>query len=106
MTKKPKRARTVRREALRDAAALARARERLFALGPGGSPERPIAVDAVSVIELRAAAVACPRCEGEQRVDEHVAVTTARGLRLREARLVCRACGTRRSLWFQLPVLN
>ena len=106
MTKKPKRPRTLRREAQRDAATLARNRERLFALGPGGSPERPMLVDAVSVVELRAAAVACPRCEGEQRVAEHAAVTSAHGVRLREARLVCRACGTRRSLWFQLPVLN
>lgn len=106
MAKKPKRARTVRREAARDAASLARKREQLFVLSAGGAPERPIQVDAVSVIELRAGAVACPRCKGEQRVEEHVAVTTAHGIRLREAKLVCRACGTRRSLWFQLPVLN
>ena len=106
MSKKPKRTRTIRREAERDAASLAHKRERLFALDPGGSPERPILVEAVSVVELRAQAVPCPRCEGELRVHEHAAVTSAHGVRLREARLVCRACGTRRSLWFQLPVLN
>jgi hypothetical protein len=106
MAKKPKRPRTVRREAQRDAAALAQNRERLFRLGPGGEPERPITVDAVSVIELRARSITCPRCEGEQRVDEHAAITTAGGSRLREARLVCRSCGTRRSLWFQLALLN
>ena len=105
MSKKPKRARTIRREAVRDAASLAHRRERLFALDPGGSAERPIPVDAVSVVELRAEAMPCPRCEGEQRVDEHAAVT-AQGVRLREARMVCRACGSRRSVWFQLPVLN
>mgnify|MGYP003444629667 CR=1 FL=1 len=106
MPKKPKRARTVRREAQREAAALADARERLYVLNPGGAPERPISVDAVSVIELRARSVPCPRCQGDQRVDEHKAVTTTHGARLREVRLICRACGTRRSLWFQLPVLN
>jgi transposase-like protein len=106
MPKKPKRARTVRRETLREAVSFARDRERLFALEPGGSPERPIEVDAVSVIELRAVAVACPRCDGEHRVEEHAAVTTRSGGRLREVRLVCRACAARRSLWFRLPVLN
>jgi hypothetical protein len=105
MAKKPKRARTVRREAARAAADLARDRERLFALDPGGSPERPLDVPAVSVIELRAATVACPRCDGEHRVEEHAAVTSG-GVRLREARLACRSCGSRRSLWFRLPVLN
>jgi hypothetical protein len=106
MAKKPKRARTVRREAERAAVSLARDRERLFALEPGGSPERPIDVQAVSVVELRAVAVRCPRCDGEHRVDEHAAVTTEGGARLREMRLACRECGSKRSLWFRLPVLN
>lgn len=105
MAKKPKRERTVRREAARAAAALGADRERLFKLDPGGSPERPIDVDAVSVVEVRAVSVACPRCEGRHRVDEHAAVTVA-GARLREARLVCTLCGSRRSLWFRLPILN
>jgi hypothetical protein len=106
MAKKPKRARTVRRVAEREAVSLARDRERLFALDPGGSPEHPIDVSAVSVIELRACSVACPRCNGEHRVDEHAAVTTEHGARLREVRLACRECRSRRSLWFRLPVLN
>ena len=105
MAKKPKRARTVRREAERAAVELARSRERLFVLEKGGAPERPIDVDAVTVIEPRAAAVACPRCNAEQRVEEHAAVVV-NGTRLREVRLQCRACGSRRSLWFRLPVLN
>jgi transposase-like protein len=105
MPKKPKRERTVRREAARAAVSLAHDRERLFALEVGGSSARPIDVDAVTVIELRAAAVPCPRCAGEQRVEEHAAVTVD-GVRLREARLRCRACGSRRSLWFRLPVMN
>lgn len=105
MAKKPKRDRTVRREAIRAAAALAVNKERLFELSVGGAPERPIEVDAANVVEIRAVGVPCPRCEGEQRVAEHAAVTVG-GMRLREARLVCRQCGSRRSLWFRLPVLN
>ena len=105
VAKKPKRDRTLRREAARAAAALATDRERLFALEPGGSAGRPIEVDAVPIVELRAVAVACPRCAGRHRVEEHAAVTVA-GDRLREARLVCSQCGSRRSLWFRLPVLN
>jgi DNA-directed RNA polymerase subunit RPC12/RpoP len=102
MARKPKRARTVRREAQRDALAFARDRERLFALDRGGSPEQPIDISATSVVEVRASATACPRCGGRHRLEEHAAVTTASGARLREARLVCSACGSRRSLWFRL----
>lgn len=105
MARKPKRARTVRREAERDALALARDRERLFALERGGSPERPIDISAASVVEVSARAVQCPRCDGRHHLDEHVAVTVS-GVRLREARLVCRECGSRRSLWFRLAELN
>jgi ribosomal protein S27AE len=105
MAKKPKRERTVRREAQRAAAALAADRERLFALEPGGSAEHPIRVDAVAVVEVRALTRPCPRCGADHRLHEHVAVTV-NGDRLREARLVCRQCGSRRSLWFRLPVLN
>lgn len=105
MARKPKRARTVRREAERSALALAQNRERLFALERGGSPERPIEIPAASVVEVSASAVECPRCSGRHHLDEHLAVTVA-GVRLREARLTCRECGTHRSLWFRLPELN
>lgn len=105
VTPKPKRARTVRRASARKAEEFARSRERLFALTPGGSPDKPIDVESAAVVEIRARGVACPRCEGEHAVDEHAAVS-AHGERLREARLRCRKCGSRRSLWFRLPVLN
>lgn len=105
MAKKPKRARTIRREAQRAAADLVAKRERLFELEAGGSPERPIDVDAASVVETRARSVRCPRCGGEHRVVEHAAVVV-QGSRLREARLLCHQCGSRRSLWFRLPVIN
>lgn len=105
LAKKPKRARTVRREAARATAGLVADRERLFVLEPGGAPERPISVETASIVELRALSVRCPRCEGEHRLVEHAAVVV-QGVRLREARLSCRACGARRSLWFRLPMLN
>jgi hypothetical protein len=102
---KPKRPRTVQREAARRFAALARDGERLFAGGPGGNPERPIDIDSAAVVEPRARSTPCPRCGGEHNVDEHAAVTRDNG-RLREAKLRCRRCGTTRSLWFRLPIVN
>jgi hypothetical protein len=105
VAKKPKRERTVRREAVRRAQSLARDNERLFALEPGGSPERPIDVAAAPIVESRARATPCPRCAGQHHIEEHAAVAVG-GVRLREARLVCHQCGTRRSLWFRLPELN
>ena len=106
MSKKAKRPRTVRREREREALSLARDRERLFRLEAGGTPERPIDVASASVVDVRAAAVPCPRCGGEQAVTEHAAVGGTGGGRLREARLECRRCGSRRSLWFRLPSIN
>ncbi len=105
MAPKPKRERTLRRELSRRQARLGRDRERLFALEPGGRPDRPLDVESASVVEIRAQAVRCPRCGGEQGVEEHLAVSE-RGVRLREARLRCRQCGARRSMWFRLPVLS
>jgi hypothetical protein len=102
---KPKRPRTTRRELVRRLGKAADAAERLFSAAPGGSPEHPLEVHSPSVIESRARGIACPRCGGEHDVLEHAAVTVA-GARLREARLVCRACGNRRSIYFRLPVLN
>src|SRR5262245_60339222 len=106
MAKKPKRPRTVRREEARQVVSLAKDRERLFRLEAGGTPERPIDVPAASVVEVRAAAVPCPRCGGEHAVKEHAAVGGDAGVRLREARLECRRCASRRSLWFRLPSIN
>lgn len=105
VAKKPKRDRTVRREAVRRALSLARDKERLFALEPGGAPERPIAVASAPVVDSRARTTLCPRCGGHHHLEEHAAVTID-GVRLREARLKCPTCGSRRSLWFRLPELN
>ena len=100
MAKKP-RPRSQRREEERALAKLRAARERLFELEAGGSPERPLAVTSAAVIEAQAESVACPRCSGRQDVQEHIAVTVA-GTRLRETRLRCRQCGSARSLWFRI----
>jgi hypothetical protein len=105
MAGKPKRARTERREHERRMLRLGRDRERLFAKEPGGSPELPLEVDSASVVDVRARSTRCPRCDGEHSVEEHRAVES-KGVRLREARLLCRSCGSRRSLWFRLPVIN
>lgn len=100
-----KRPRTERREAERSASKLADARERLAKLEPGGTIELPITVPTASVIETRAVSLRCLRCEGELKVDEHVVV---RGSGVRDVRLACRACGTRRSVYFKIvePVLH
>jgi len=93
-------ARSARRRLERGAEKLERERERLFGLSAGGNAERPIAVESASVVEARALSVACPRCDGPHELLEHAAVLV--GERLREARLRCRRCGTRRSLFFRL----
>jgi hypothetical protein len=98
MAKKP-RARTVRRAAARHSAKLVDARERLFELELGGAPERPLTIPSAAVVEVHATALACPRCEGKHELVEHVAVTLG-GMRLREARVRCRQCGSTRSVWF------
>ena len=104
----PKRGeRTVRRAEQRAQTKLENDRERLFLLEPGGSPERPLEAHSAAVIEAQATSVPCPRCGGHQEVVEHAAVVQG-GVRLREVKLRCRTCGSKRSLWFRLvgPSLN
>jgi hypothetical protein len=94
-------ARTLRRVAARAEQSLARDRERLFELEPGGNPKRPLQVVSASVVEIHALSVACPACGGAHEILEHAALTEG-GTRLRVARLRCRQCGSQRSLFFQL----
>lgn len=100
MPKSPRR-RSKRREGERNLEKLQSARERLFGLEAGGAPERPLLVASAAIVETHAEGVPCPRCEGKHEVVEHLAVTV-RQVRLREARLRCRQCGTNRSLWFRI----
>ncbi len=100
MAKKP-RPRLARRQAERVLAKVRDARDKLFALEVGGSAERPLSIASAAVVETHAESLSCPSCEGRQRVAEHVAVTHD-GVRLREAKLICRQCGSRRSFWFRI----
>lgn len=94
-------ARNLRREAARGAEKLARDRERLARLEEGGSTERPIEVESASQIEPHALSLACLRCQGSNRLEEHAAATID-GERLRLVCLACARCGTRRELWFRI----
>jgi hypothetical protein len=90
--------RTARRAAARDARRLVRDRERLAALSPGGSDERPITISSPAVIDSRIASMRCPQCEGSYALDDHRA--DPRGLR--EVHVTCRLCHTPRAIWFRL----
>lgn len=90
--------RTARRAHERATRQLVRDREKLAALSPGGSRERPIAVDSAAVVEVRVRALACPQCEGTYRVADHRAPASG----LREVDVRCDRCGTPRTLWFRL----
>jgi DNA-directed RNA polymerase subunit RPC12/RpoP len=100
MTKKA-RPRSLRREGERALTKLQSANEKLFLLEPGGSEGRPLDVASAAVIEAHAESVPCPRCGGRHDVEEHLALTLA-GARLRQVRLRCRQCGSRRSVWFRI----
>jgi transposase-like protein len=100
---RPESARTRERAAQRTQEKWSAERERLFALEPGGSGERPLEVASASVVETHALGVPCPRCLGPHELVEHAAVAHG-GVRLREARLRCRQCGATRSMFFRLRV--
>jgi hypothetical protein len=99
--KRPPRARTVTRKAARASDKLTEARMKLLDLEPGGSPERPLEVGTPAVIETKARALPCPRCEEPFELVAHEAHTRG-GRRLRETKLRCRVCGLTRSLWFHV----
>ena len=99
--KRTPRARTVlRRQRVADER-LVRARTKLLELEPGGTTARPIEVPTPAVIEPKARSVRCPRCDEPFELVDHQAHTDEHG-RLREAKLECRFCGMRRSLWFRI----
>ncbi|HTE56402.1 MAG TPA: hypothetical protein VK698_36360 [Kofleriaceae bacterium] len=90
--------RTERRARDRAARQLIRDREKLAALSPGGSEDRPIEVESPAVIELRAGSMPCPVCDGELVVGDHQ--SAAPGLRV--VSVACRVCRTPRQIWFRL----
>lgn len=102
MTKKHKLSpRGQRRAAERAAVDLAKDRVRLATLEPGGAPERPIVVETVAVIEVRATDTRCAVCEGGLQLEEHEVVTHG-DVSLRRTRLRCRQCHTPRLIWFRI----
>ncbi len=90
--------RTARRAADRDARRLVRDRERLAALSPGGSPDRPLPIDSPAAIDARVASLRCPQCDGGYTLDDHQA--DPRGLRA--IAVTCRLCHVGRTIWFKL----
>lgn len=96
-----KRRRAERRERDQGRERLAKEIERLAAMEEGGSPERPIPIDSVAVVEIRALARSCPLCGGAVRLDAHTAEVIG-GVRLRVAALACTLCGSRRAVYFRL----
>ena len=98
--------RAERRQAARDAAKLARARLKLAALEPGGAPDSPIEVASASTVEPHAASLPCAACAGSGvRVEEHTALVTEDGRRLRVAHVRCPSCGTRRAIYFRIGTM-
>jgi mono/diheme cytochrome c family protein len=89
--------RTERRARERAMRGLVRDREKLAALSPGGSAERPIEVPSPAVIDTRVGAMRCPQCEGTYAIDDHQAEA---GLRV--VSVTCRLCHVSRRLWFRL----
>ncbi len=80
---------------------LVRDLERLWALTPGGSAERPRPIASPAQVEPIAAATPCPLCAEPLRLDAHEACVVGQEL-LRVARLRCTACGIRRALFFRV----
>ena len=93
--------RAERRAQARADAKLARDRERLARLEPGGTPPNPIDVASASQVEVHARSLPCLRCGAEPRVEEHAAETID-GMRVRIARMHCPACGARRAIYFRI----
>lgn len=96
---KPKR--SERRASDRAQVKLGKDLERLWKLGPGGAPDRPIAITSPSEVEAIARSTRCPICQGELRIEDHVAETVG-SARLRVARVACVLCRATRSIYFQL----
>jgi hypothetical protein len=93
--------RAERRASDRASEKLARDRERLARLEPGGDAARPVEVESASQVEPHALALTCLRCGAPNRLEGHAAVTVE-GDRLRRVDLACPRCGARRSVWFRL----
>jgi hypothetical protein len=99
--KRPGRLRTLQRTLARVQEKLAGTREKLAAMEDGGTPEFPLEVESASLVELRAEALPCLRCESAMRCEEHTA-ESFEGESLRVVKLQCRSCGARREVYFRI----
>jgi len=101
-----KRARAARREAERATEKVAREREKLARLEPGGAPAHPIDVTTAAVIEPHARSIPCPRCgEAPVRIEEHDA-REIDGQHLRVVGARCPRCGAKRAIYFRIVPPN
>lgn len=80
---------------------LAKNKERLALLEPGGAPERPIEVVSASLVEVHAKSIACLACGSESRIESHEAKAFGGGL-LRVVAMKCPFCGRGRTLYFRI----
>jgi len=80
---------------------LVRNKSKMLDLLPGGTRQLPLDVSSASLVEPKARSVRCPRCDEPFTVEAHEAHADD-GARLREARLHCRICDERRSMWFRV----
>jgi hypothetical protein len=101
MSKTAKRPRATRREKERALGKLATKLDRLVQASPGGSPQKAITVDSASVVEVKARAFCCGRCEGELLLLTHEA-EFLQGAQYRRVEMQCRNCFVRRCIWFVL----
>lgn len=89
---KPKRGRTVRREADRSVEKLSVAARKLYLLSPGGAPAHPLTLTSPSQVEVDAEGMPCPACGLRLRITGPHEVVEHEGRRLRVARLQCTNC--------------
>jgi hypothetical protein len=101
--KRPPRPRTLQRKQRVLSERLAEARRKLLDLDAGGTAAHPVEVGTPAVIAPMATSVHCPACDEPFELESHEAHADGQ-TRLREARVRCRACGERRSLWFRVNV--
>jgi len=103
--KKPRRPALDRRKREKAARKLALDKDRLAALEPGGSAERPITVESAAIVEERARSIGCHQCGGPVGIEDHQVEKHDEEL-LRVLDLKCKQCHARRRLWMRIrPVL-
>ena len=99
--KKPRRPAVERNKREKAARKLVRDRDRLAALEPGGTNDRPLTVESAAVVEARARALKCHQCDGELAVEDH-RVEQYQGELLRAVDLRCKRCHSRRLVWVRV----